>query len=234
MSIAEKLTTVAENVPKVYEAGAKSEYDKFWDAFQNNGKKTFYQYAFYAWNDGFYPKYDIKPEGSLASAFFLNKIKGDMKQRLIDCGVEFNTSLVYNMNSSFQACYDLTVAPILDLSSMGDNSLGNTFFNCVNLTEASFVNMQAKTRFSNTFFACEKLEKLSIDGVIGQAGFNVKDCTKLTKASLLSILKALSLNITETKTITFSTAHQSIIETDSDCKPYWEAAKDAGWSFVYA
>lgn len=231
MSIAEKFEVIAD---EVYEKGKKDEYDKFWDAFQDYGKKTFYQYAFYAWNDGFYPKYDIKPEGGLASAFFLNKIKGDMKQRLIDCGVEFNTSLVNNMSSSFQACYGLTVAPILDLSSMGGNSLGNTFFNCINLTEASFVNMQAKTRFSNTFFACEKLEKLSIDGVIGQAGFDVKDCKKLTKASLLSILKALSLNITATTTITFSTVHQSIIETDIDCKPYWQAAKDAGWSFVYA
>ena len=231
MSIAKKFEVIAD---EVYEKGKKDEYDKFWDAFQDYGKKTFYQYAFYAWNDGFYPKYDIKPKGGLASAFFLNKIKGDMKQRLIDCGVEFNTSLVNNMSSSFQACYGLTVAPILDLSSMEGNSLGNTFFNCINLTEASFVNMQAKTRFSNTFFACEKLEKLSIDGVIGQAGFDVKDCKKLTKESLLSILKALSLTITTTTTITFSTVHQSIIETDSDCKPYWQAAKDAGWSFVYA
>ena len=38
MSIAEKLTAIAENVPKVYEAGQKSEYDRFWDAYQNNGK----------------------------------------------------------------------------------------------------------------------------------------------------------------------------------------------------
>ena len=40
MSIAEKLTTVAENVPKVYEAGKKAEYDAFWDKYQNNGKRT--------------------------------------------------------------------------------------------------------------------------------------------------------------------------------------------------
>ena len=34
MSIAEKLTKVAENVPKVYEAGKKDEHDKFWDEYQ--------------------------------------------------------------------------------------------------------------------------------------------------------------------------------------------------------
>ena len=35
MSIADKLTTIAENEQKVYDAGAKSEHDKFWDSYQN-------------------------------------------------------------------------------------------------------------------------------------------------------------------------------------------------------
>ena len=64
MSIADKLVTVAENTPKVYEAGKKAEYDKFWDAFQENGNRTAYSRAFSGrhWNEqNFNPKYRIAP-----------------------------------------------------------------------------------------------------------------------------------------------------------------------------
>ena len=63
MSIADKLTTIGENVPKVYEAGQKSEYDRFWDAYQNNGEAMDYSYSFAGinWDDDCYnPKYPIK------------------------------------------------------------------------------------------------------------------------------------------------------------------------------
>ena len=63
MSIANKLTKIAENVPKVYEAGQKSEYDRFWDAYQNNGEAMDYSYSFSGinWDDDCYnPKYLIK------------------------------------------------------------------------------------------------------------------------------------------------------------------------------
>lgn len=62
MTIADKLTTIAENMPRVYEAGQKSEYDRFWDAFQSNGTLTEYSFAFggASVNDGWYnPKYPI-------------------------------------------------------------------------------------------------------------------------------------------------------------------------------
>ena len=79
-----------------------------------------------------------------------------------------------------------------------------------------------------------KLENLEIEGKIGQSGFKVSAQKKLTKASILSILKALSLNITETKTITFSTVHQSVIESDAQCLEQYNLAISAGWSIVYA
>lgn len=83
MTTAEKLIKVAENVPKVYNAGyekGKSEggsdsfYDAFWDSYQTNGERMDYSNAFmssynlqtkkldYAWtNETFRPKYNIKP-----------------------------------------------------------------------------------------------------------------------------------------------------------------------------
>ena len=63
MSIAEKLTKVAENVPKVYKAGQQSECDRFWDAFQDNGDVVQGAYLFSgrAWTDAVYnPKYPVR------------------------------------------------------------------------------------------------------------------------------------------------------------------------------
>ena len=64
MSIAEKLTEIAENVPKVYEAGKQAEYDRFWDSLQNSGNRTHYQYGFagIGWNPTtLNPKYKVAP-----------------------------------------------------------------------------------------------------------------------------------------------------------------------------
>ncbi len=45
-----KLQKASENSTKMYEsgvaAGKKSEYDAFWDRFQSNGKKVFYDNVF--------------------------------------------------------------------------------------------------------------------------------------------------------------------------------------------
>lgn len=52
---------LADKIQSVYESGEKAEYDKFWDAFQQNGERTSYYYAFaYQWDDECYnPKYPI-------------------------------------------------------------------------------------------------------------------------------------------------------------------------------
>jgi hypothetical protein len=77
ISLADKLSImtqnqqiIAENQEKVYNAGyekGKAEggdnyYDTFWDAYQNNGARTNYKYAFYGsgWENANYnPKYPL-------------------------------------------------------------------------------------------------------------------------------------------------------------------------------
>ena len=46
MSIADKLTTIAENEQKVFDAGKQAEYDEFWDSFQSKGTRKDCQYLF--------------------------------------------------------------------------------------------------------------------------------------------------------------------------------------------
>jgi hypothetical protein len=66
MSLAEKLATIAENEQKVFDKGkaegVQSEYDRFWDEFQNNGTRVNYASGFsgVCWNNNVYnPKYPI-------------------------------------------------------------------------------------------------------------------------------------------------------------------------------
>lgn len=242
MSIADKLITVADNMSKVYEAGKKSEYDKFWDACQDNGNRTYYASAFagnQGWTkDNFYPKYDIKPEGNANQLFYAWEVKEkhtlDLAQRLEECGVVLDTSKATNLQNAFgYGCFSRI--PAVDITSTTNASSGLFNASWGRLVTIDKIIMNENNLISANWFSNGSgIQNLTIEGKIGQNNFNVKDCTKLSKESLLSILKALSLNITETKTITFSTAHQSIIETDADCQIYWQSAKDAGWSFVYA
>ena len=96
MSIAKKLTTIAENEQKVFNAG----YDKgnnvgysdgykegyetstfdFWNVFQKGGERRKYSYAFYEWQgENLTPEFDIIINGNGTNyfyrTFFQSKIK---------------------------------------------------------------------------------------------------------------------------------------------------------------
>ena len=101
MSIADKLKTIAENIPKIYNTahtdgyeighqeghydGVKDEYDRFWNAYQENGNRTSYLYAFAgrAWIDeAFKPKYPIQTNNA-TGMFYYSAIAH------IDCEIDF-------------------------------------------------------------------------------------------------------------------------------------------------
>ena len=64
MTVAEKLTRVAENCTRLRDAGKEAALEAFWDAFQQNGERTYYTLAFYGshWTDELYqPRHVIRP-----------------------------------------------------------------------------------------------------------------------------------------------------------------------------
>lgn len=230
--IATKLTTIAENIPKVYAAGK----DYMWDIIQQKGERTNYASAFVYWNvDYVRPKYKVVPTHQFSSnqTFNSSKIK-KVEAEYFD----FSQKAFYNGSNAgvyymFNAC--TLLEEIEDIKMPLVPNYSYAFAYCYKLHTIGFpLKCDETTTWSNTFTNCSALQNVTIDGKIGQKSFNVSTCKKLTKASLLSILKALSLDITATTTITFSTVHQITLETDEDCKPYYEAAKAAGWSFVFA
>ena len=71
------LDDMAENVPKVYDAGVQSEYDRFWDNYQQNGNRRNYWGAFSLWfwtDEVFNPKYPLNVSDNGTYIFYSNSV----------------------------------------------------------------------------------------------------------------------------------------------------------------
>jgi len=241
MSIAKKFEVIAD---EVYEKGKKDEYDKFWDAYQDNGNRTTYQNGFQGnmgWTkDNFYPKYDITPIGNANQLLYAWEIADkhtmDLSARLKECGIELNTSQATSLQYAFAYVSFASIPPI-DVTGLTSNSALIFGDNYGRLKTIEKLVIAETTPISSNWFRNDTgLENLTIEGTIGQSNFSVKDCKKLTVESLLSILTALSKDsgIASGKSITFSTVHKSVIEADADCLEQYNLAISAGWTIAYA
>ena len=210
MSIAEKLTTIAQNQEKVFEAGKKSEYDKFWDTFQVNGNRKFYPCAFcWGWNfDNFYPKYDINVVGdgtrlcyAWASAAQTPSI-GSLKQRLEECGVKLDTSKATVLTYAFAYCA-FTELPTIDLTALVSIPTNIFSYNYQHLKTIEKIIVNESTPLSTNMFTDDtKLENITFEGVIG-GNLNFQWSKVLSKESIENIIGCLSGTVTE-KTLTLS------------------------------
>lgn len=120
-----------------YETGKKTEWDAFWDGYQERGNRTQYAYAFYLWPDEAYnPKYPIKLYTNNAYAMFTySKIKDTRVD--IDISQSSNTTQIFSMNESLVTIRKLIVS---EKTILGGNNL---------------------------FYYCKALENVVFEGVIG-------------------------------------------------------------------
>lgn len=237
MSIAKKLTTVAENQQAVYDAGKKAEHDKFWDVMQQNGTRTDYapttgQFtARHFTFDNFYPKYDIRPVGNATYLFYAwepkwGNVKGSLKQRLDECGVVLDTSQATNLSQMFNYSA-FTEIPTIDCTSTTTSaSLFANMWGNLQTIEKLIVNENVTyvTWFKNT----TGLENVVFEGVIGNA-IDFSTCTKLTHDSLMSIINALKdfTGTSTTMTLTIGTDNQEKL-TDAEKA----IATEKGWTLA--
>ncbi len=184
------------------EAGKKSEYDAFWDVYQNYGNRRSYKAAFSrpdssgaigcGWPDSILrPKYDLICENDTSGMFQYND-STNIKRALESAGVVLDTSRVNGLfTQMFQGCQSEEL-PIVDAS--GATSLSYAFSACVNLI-ALHIKVSENTPYNNTFSYLRKITTFTIEGTIGQNGFNVS-WSPLSKASLTSVVNALSSTTT--------------------------------------
>ena len=119
-----------------------------------------------------------------------------------------------------------------------------TFSNCRSLHTIAVVRTQAETTWKSAFANCSALENLTIEGTIGQDGFSVRYSTKLSKASLLSILNACNIDVSESPVTIIlpnycidgqtSTSDLIINGGDTELTEACTAAINKGYSFSFA
>lgn len=194
---------IDENLTTVYENGQKSEYDRFWDAYQENGTRTDYRYAFSVpWTDNiFKPKYDIV-FGSVDNRFvFVRTHIQNLEKCLNDAGVVLDTSRATLIQQMFQYADSTKVIPTI--STVSSNLLSSMFDGMRQLVTIRklILKDEGTQTFSNTFMDCIRLENIIIEGVIGN-DFDIH-WSPLSKESIKSIMTALSNNVTG-KTVTFN------------------------------
>lgn len=239
------LDGMAENVPKVYEAGKKAENKRFWDAFQKNGTRTDYDYAFYgkSWNaDTFYPTHDIRPT---KSTYMFNNFGSpyiSMASRLKECGVVLDFSQITTSNREFYLAkmFDL---PVLDFSNC--TTMTSTFDYC-NFKEIKLkISESGNTVFSSTFNRCSDLKTFEIvSGVIGKSiSFSSSPLNVASMKNIISHLKDYAEDTANhyKHTVTFKSSAFNVLEDEGATAEYngvactWaELIDNKKWNLVKA
>ena len=243
---------LADKVDEVYEAGKQAEHKAVWDAIQDYGRRFNYNNAFTGYGlmgDIFYPTYDLKP--TQANSMFNcmgdtvaiggRNTRIDFTQRFIDCGIEFDLSNCTRAQDIFYFCKVATRLPKLDLTKIeADAYARRLVYQCSNLTKIDEIVVPSTLTPTNWFDYCTALTDLTISGTIGKNGFNVMWSTKLSKSSILSILKACNISVSAV-TITLpktciddSTNTQTLIAEDTELNTAYNNALALGYNVAYA
>ena len=231
------------NISAIYHKsyGMQTEYDRFWDNYQQNGAEISYNYAFAytRWNDNnFKPKYNIVP--TTANYMFQNSEIKQLKSILQAQNVILDTSKCTSLQSMFMSS---KIEHIPAISCASSSTLSNVFSYCnyVKTIEKFILKEDGTNTFTNTFVGCSELEHIIFEGVIGSNGLNLQWSTKLSKDSITSLINALS-STKSGLTITLSkTAVNNAFGIDVDDESTWgegteyynlRHSKD-NWTFSY-
>ena len=193
MSIAQNLTTIAENVPKVYEAGKKAEYDDFWDGVQQNGKREDYDHGFRMWGNVYIrPKYKVVPTGSTTCHQYMFYECPNLKKieaQYFDFSKISGLSQTSNSDSNRQIFQRCTAIEEIEDIGMPAGMYYYTFGNCPSLHTIAVVRVKQTTTYTGAFGGCSSLTNISFDGAIGRS-INLSVCP-LSKESLKNITEHL-------------------------------------------
>ncbi len=213
MSIAEKLTTIAENMQGVYDKGyadgqvqgsGDEYYDIMWDNLQSYGEQTDYQQRFRGWYNlkkTFKPKYDIYPT-NVSYLFYSTSVNGgetyeDMAISLPEVSKEQGITIDFSRCTTFG--YAFSYAQIKDtgyIDMRAGSSVGTMFLGSQQVKTTHLrIKDDGSQNLNGSFNYCYGMENLTIEGLIAN-NFSVQWSSKLSKASFYSIMGVLSDTVT--------------------------------------
>ena len=239
-----KVRDMASGVSEVYEAGKKSEYDEFWDAFQDYGKGRWGAYVFSGkwWNDiTFYPKYDIKPGGGASGYYFYNNIVTNLRERIDGRGLKIIIPNGNTLQAFFRGAQTVE-APDFDTSP--SKVFTQTYYQATRLVTIPRVNISNATDVTNMFVGATSLQNVTFEGEI-PLSLSFADCP-LSVASLKNIITHLKDYSADTAnhyayTVTFLTSAFEALEAEGATAEYngvactWtELIDNLKWNLVKA
>lgn len=223
---------LANKIPQVYDKGQ----DDLWDFIQDYGNRTSYINGFSNWGAEYIrPKYKVVPKAVNGVASIceycknLKKVEAlyfDFSQK--STGTNNNTGYYYSFNgcSLLEEIEDIGLIPQLIYS--------NTFAYDYKLHTIAKLGTDENTRFSDAFIGCNELVNITIEGTIGQNGFDIHWSIKLSADSLKSIFNALSATTTGL-TVTLPTTAQSNYEAVYGTGSWATlTATKSNWTIAYA
>ena len=174
--------------------GMKTECDRFWDNFQQNGNATSYSIAFstVGWNDiTFRPKYDLIVKN--AYQMFYNCGITDLVGILKRCGV----TIQWGQNNGLNFGYafnspNLTTVPETNLSTATSDSNTNRTFSGANIVSIEKIISSENTVFNvNAFNNATSLVSCIFSGIIAN-DINLQWSKLLDEESLVSLAVTLA------------------------------------------
>lgn len=214
-TVAENLLKVNEGIDKVEalnaelarslyggDTGYRGYYDEFWDAYQENGNRTNYSYAFsgVGWtNDILQPKHLAKLE-DCTLMFSRSKIDIDIFSH-----PKFDFS---NITHTTQMFAESAFTKLGTYTANAQSGLRYMFYSALKLKsiEKLVVGESSYAQYyQNAFQNCTALEEVRFEGTIDKNGLSFQWSTKLSRASITNIINCLStattgLTVTLSKT----------------------------------
>lgn len=199
MTAAQKLTRIAENEQRVFDAGRAAECLAFWNAFLAGAEDGTFRRAFAGNQWGlrnFFPTRDIKPVGDASQIFYdfgssENDVKdaaGDLAQRFRDCGVVLDTSKATSLSYAF-AYARISCIPEIDVTGLVGSSPELFAYTWYYLTKIEKIITSETVTYNDWFVNCAALAEIRFEGKIGN-DINLQWSTKLSNASIESLLNA--------------------------------------------
>ena len=228
------LDDMAENIPKVYEAGQ----NEMWDCLTNYGNKVNYNYAFFNWGGEYIrPNRKIIPISATSASSTFNraiKLKKIEAEYFDFSQKKRGASVAQGFYYTMYECGELE--EVEDIGMQADAGYTATFANDSKLHTIAKIRSDEETTFSSAFSYCNELVNVGFEGVIGKdIGF--PNSNKLSVASMKGIIARLK-NWSETDyedkyKLTFTADRWKALEADSaapDGGTWREYVHSLGWN----
>lgn len=198
---------------ELVEVGKQAMNRSMMEAIQQGGARKNYASAFsspYWTDDNFKPVYDMYTTAT--TEMFWNSYITNLKGILEKQGVVLDTSGSGNI---YQIMRDSKITHSPTISCLGVTIITQSFYGCRDLISLKLVlKADGTNTFSTPFAYCESLVDLEVEGVIGANDFNLRWSTKLSRASIESVINALSTTTTGLSVTLSETAVNNAFTTD--------------------